>query len=348
MILSRVAASPPEGSSAGSPLSAETPHTPAVAVVIPAYHVASRIPGVVSRIPALVRWIYVVDDACPEGSGEKVRAASGDPRVQVVHHEKNQGVGAATITGFRRALGDGADIVVKVDGDGQMDPALLPGLIAPLLAGEADYVKGNRFWDLESLTAMPWVRLLGNSALSLLTKFSTGYWNIIDPTNGYLAIHREALRRLPLDKISRRYFFESDMLFRLYTVRAVVCDVAMPSRYGDEPSALQTGAVIPEFLYKHARNLFKRVFYAYFLRDFNIASVELVLGALLLFWGITFGSLAWIRGGVHGAPATAGTVMLAALPVILGVQFLLSFLQFDYRNVPTRPLSTTRLPAQRS
>jgi len=329
-------------SSTGDDIATPGPRTAAVAVVIPAYRVASRIPDVVSRIPALVRWIYVVDDACPEGSGEKLRAVAGDPRVQVVLHERNQGVGGATITGFRRALEDGADIVVKIDGDGQMDPAFLPELIAPLLKGEGDYAKGNRFWDLESLAAMPWGRLGGNSALSLVTKFSSGYWNMVDPTNGYVAIHREALRRLPLDKISRRYFFESDMLFRLYTVRAVVCDVAMPARYGDERSALRAGAVIPEFLYKHARNLAKRLFYGYFLRDFSIASVELVLGSLLLLWGISFGSLAWVRGAVHNEPASAGTVMLAALPVILGVQFLLSFLQFDYRNVPSQPLSARR------
>ncbi len=325
-----------------SRLPADAARTPAVAVVIPAYRVASRIADVVARVPAVVRWIYVVDDACPEGSGDRLRAGSADPRVQVIRHAANQGVGGATITGFRKALEDGADIVVKIDGDGQMDPGLLPELIAPLLAGEADYAKGNRFWDLESLASMPWVRLWGNSALSLLTKFSTGYWNIIDPTNGYVAIHREALRRLPLDKLGRRYFFESDLLFRLYTLRAVVCDVAMPARYGDEPSALRAGAVIPEFLGKHARNLAKRVFYGYFLRDFSIASIELVLGTLLLLWGTLFGSAAWALGAAHGQPATAGTVMLAALPVILGVQFLLSFLQFDYRNVPSRPLSARR------
>jgi glycosyltransferase involved in cell wall biosynthesis len=337
-----VAGQPQTPSRTRDDLTTQGPRAAAVAVVIPAFRVADRIADVVSRIPALVRWIYVVDDACPEGSGERVRSASTDPRVQVLRHETNQGVGGATITGFRRALEEGAEILVKIDGDGQMDPAFMPELIAPLLAGEADYAKGNRFWDFESVAAMPWVRLWGNSALSFVTKFSSGYWNVIDPTNGYVAIHREALRRLPLHKISRRYFFESDMLFRLYTVRAVVCDVAMPARYGDERSALRAGAAIPEFLYKHARNLVKRVFYGYFLRDFSIASVELLLGTLLLLWGIVFGTVAWARGAAQGQPATAGTVMIAALPVILGVQFLLGFLQFDYRNVPSRPLGARR------
>jgi dolichol-phosphate mannosyltransferase len=323
-------------------LETDSQRAPTVAVVIPAYRVATQLPGVVARVPPLVRRIYVVDDACPEHSGERVQATLTDPRVQVIFHEQNQGVGGATMTGFRKALDDGASVIVKIDGDGQMDPEFLPELIAPVLAGEADYAKGNRFWDLEGLAAMPWVRLWGNSALSLVTKFSTGYWNTIDPTNGYLAIHREALRRLPLDKISRRYFFESDMLFRLYTVRAVVCDVAMRARYGDEPSTLRAGAVIIEFLRKHARNLVKRVFYGYFLRDFSIASVELALGMLLLAWGTLFGSFAWVRGAVHGQAATAGTVMLAALPVILGIQFLLGFLQFDYQNVPRRPLAARR------
>jgi glycosyltransferase involved in cell wall biosynthesis len=331
---------------AASPLARSVEITHPVAVVVPAYRVAGSIADVVSRIPAFVRWIYVVDDACPERSGERLRAAVSDTRIQVLVHETNQGVGGASITGFRRALADGAEIVVKLDGDGQMDPAFLPELILPIQAGEADYAKGNRFWDIEGLSAMPWVRLWGNSVLSLVAKFSSGYWNLIDPTNGYVAIHREALRRLPLDKVSRRYFFESDLLFRLYTVRAVVCDVAMPARYGDERSALRAGAVIPEFLYKHSRNLAKRLFYAYFLRDFSIASVELGLGILLLLWGVLFGSVAWVRGAAHGEPATAGTVMLAALPVILGVQFLLGFLQFDYRRVGnTRPVhSSTTLP----
>jgi dolichol-phosphate mannosyltransferase len=313
-----------------------------VAAVVPAYRVADRVVAVVSAIPPVVSVVYVVDDACPDGSGARVREVVSDPRVHVIEHAANLGVGGATVTGFRQALADGADIVVKIDGDGQMSPGDIPLLLEPLLAGEADFAKGNRFWDLESLASMPWVRLAGNAALSFLTKFSTGYWNVFDPTNGFIALRREALARVPLDKLSRRYFFESDLLFRLYIARAVVRDVSMEARYGGETSSMTVARVIPEFLVKHVRNLVKRIFYSYFLRDFSIASVELLLGGLLLLGGAAFGAFAWARGSAHAEPATAGTVMLAGLPVILGVQLLVGFLQFDFQNVPRRPLSARR------
>jgi dolichol-phosphate mannosyltransferase len=315
------------------------PGTPRLAVVIPAYRVADRILPVIAAVPASVERIYVVDDACPDGSGDRVARAVHDPRVSVIRHESNQGVGGATASGLRQALADGADIVVKVDGDGQIDPTEIPRLVAPLLDREADVAKGNRFWDLESVSAMPQVRLAGNAALSFLTKFSTGYWNVFDPTNGFVAIRREALERLRLDRLSRRYFFESDLLFRLYLARAVVQDVSMPARYAGETSSLHAGAVIPEFLYKHSRNLLKRIVYCYFLRDFSVASLELVAGIAMLLWGAGFGFFAWARGAHSGQPATAGTVMLAGLPVILGVQLVLGFLQYDFLNVPRRPLS---------
>ena len=313
-----------------------------LAVVVPAFRVADRVVDVVAGIPPVASAIYVVDDACPDRSGARVREALHDSRVCVIEHDRNQGVGGATVTGFRRALADGADIVVKLDGDGQMSPADILCLVEPILAGEADFTKGNRFWDLEGLAAMPVVRVTGNAVLSFVTKFSTGYWNVFDPTNGFVAVHREALVRLPLEKVSRRYFFESDLLFRLYVARAVVQDVSLEARYAGETSGLRPFRVIPEFLYKHARNLVKRLFYSYFLRDFNIASLELLFGGWLLLWGAGFGTLAWVRSARQVQPATAGTVMLAGLPIILGVQLLVGFLQFDFQNVPRRPLSARR------
>jgi glycosyltransferase involved in cell wall biosynthesis len=294
---------------------------------------------VVSAIPPVVTAVYVVDDACPERSGARVRQSVRDPRVRVIDLAANQGVGGATVTGMRQALDDGADIVVKIDGDGQMRPGDIPRLLGPILAGEADFTKGNRFWELEGLATMPWVRLAGNAILSFLTKFSTGYWDVFDPTNGFIAVRREVLARIPLEKVSRGYFFESDLLFRLYIARAVVQDVSMEARYAGETSSLRVARVIFEFPFKHARNLLKRIFYSYFLRDFNIASVELVLGTLLLLGGAGFGAYAWGRGAAHAEPATAGTVMLAGLPIILGMQLLVGFLQFDFQNVPRRPLS---------
>jgi dolichol-phosphate mannosyltransferase len=307
-----------------------------IAVIVPCYRVKDQVERVLDGIGPECRRIYVVDDACPEGTGDWVEERCRDPRLRVLRHGTNQGVGAATLTGYRAALDDGAEILVKIDGDGQMDPSAIPPLVAPILEGEADYVKGNRFHSLEDLRGMPAVRLVGNSILSFLTKLSTGYWDLFDPTNGFTALDAGVARELPFDKLARRYFFESDLLFRLGTQRAVVRDVPMPARYGGEPSSLSVREVAGEFLWKNLRNFGKRIFYGYFLRDFNIASVELVLGALMLAFGTVVGVDHWVESGRTGRPATAGTVMLAALPVMIGVQLLLGFLGYDMQNVPSR------------
>ncbi|WP_298369897.1 glycosyltransferase family 2 protein [Azospirillum sp.] len=311
---------------------------PRIAVVIPSYRVCGHVLDVIARIGPEVASIYVVDDACPDGSGELVRRECHDPRVTVLTHGINQGVGAATLTGMRRATEEGATVVVKIDGDGQMDPALLPRIVRPILEGEADYAKGNRFHDLDRLREMPTVRLIGNAALSFFSKLSSGYWNVFDPTNGYVAIHGDVLMELPHDKIAHRYFFESDMLFRLNLARAVVVDVPMTARYRDETSNLRIGEEIPRFLVAHLRNLLKRLFYSYILRDVSIASIYLLLAFLLLPTGGLLGVAGWSWNAAHGVPATAGTVMLAGLPVILGVQFLVAFLAYDTGAVPQRPI----------
>jgi hypothetical protein len=238
------------------------------------------------------------------------------------------------MSGYRAALADTHDIVVKIDGDGQMDPADLPRLIHPIVIGQADYCKGNRFFDPEGLSAMPWVRLIGNGLLSLLSKLSTGYWQLFDPNNGYTAIHAHVLAKLPLHKISQRYFFESDMLFRLGLMRAVVLDIPMPARYGNEHSHLHEFKVAPEFLGKHVRNGIKRVLYQYYLRDMSLASIQLPAGLALMVFGIGFGAWHWVQSAVSATLASAGTVMLAALPLIVGVQLILSFLAADIASQP--------------
>ena len=311
----------------------------AVAVVIPSYKVTRHILGVIAGIGPEVARIYVVDDKCPDGSGAFVREHCRDPRVVVLEHEVNQGVGGAVMTGYRAAIADGARVMVKIDGDGQMDGSLIPNFIAPILAGEADYTKGNRFFNLERLGAMPPLRLFGNAVLSLMTKLSSGYWDLFDPTNGFTAIHADAARYLPFDKISKRYFFESDMLFRLNILGAVVADVPMDAVYGDEESNLKVSKVLPEFLGKHASRLVKRYVYLYLLRDFNIGSLYSILGALLCLAGLIFGGLHWVQSAATGAPASSGTVMVAALPVIIGIQFLIAFLHYDVSNVPREALS---------
>ena len=309
-----------------------------IAVAIPSYKVQNHVLDVIARMPPQVRRIYVIDDKCPNGSGELVRQQCSDPRVRVIFHEENQGVGGAVRTGYQAALDEGMDIVVKVDGDGQMDPALIPRFTRAIERGQADYTKGNRFPRPESLQGMPPVRLFGNAVLSFMAKLSTGYWTNMDPTNGYTAIHAHVLRQLPLHKLEQRYFFETDMLYRLNTVRAVVHDVPMDAVYADEQSSLRISKVLPEFLWKHCNRFARRYVYGYLLRDFNIGSLYSLVGVLLLLAGGLFGLGQWVHSNLSGQPATSGTVMLAALPVIVGIQFIIAFLHYDVSNVPTEPL----------
>ena len=312
--------------------------TPAVAVVIPCYRETAHVLDVLAAIGDEVHHVLVVDDACPDGTGRHVRAHCKDLRVEVLTHERNKGVGGATMTGYRRALELGADIIVKIDGDGQMDPAMIPILVRSLAAGEADYTKGNRFHQFFAVGSMPPVRATGNMFLSFLSKLSSGYWDIFDPTNGFTAIHARVARALPLDGISEGFFFESDMLFRLGLMRAVVRDIPMQARYGNETSAINIPRIIPEFLIKHTVNTWKRIWYAYFVREFSFASILLVLGVLMLVFGVAYGAYWWHDSTVTGVPATAGTVVLAALPIILGSQFLIAFINHDTRSVPRTPV----------
>ena len=309
-----------------------------IAVVIPCYRVCNQILDVIGKIGPEVSRIYVVDDYCPDGSGDLVQTRCDDSRVTVLRHGENQGVGGAVISGYRAAMADGMEIIVKVDGDGQMDPELIPDFVAPIAAGEADYAKGNRFFDLDDVRAMPKARFLGNAILSFLTKLSSGYWDLFDPVNGYTAIHADVGRHLPFEKMSTGFVFETEMLFRLNTLRAVVVDIPMSAKYGNEFSNLKVSRVAGELLVKHIRFLCKRIFYNYYLRDLSLASIELPLGLLLLFFGIVFGGYHWLESRGAGLPTSPGNVMLAAMPILVGIQLLLAFIGFDVASVPKRPI----------
>jgi len=310
-----------------------------LAVVIPCYRERAHILGVLSSIPTVVDTIICVDDGCPDNTGQLIEESNADPRVSVVFSEQNEGVGGATKRGFERALQHEADIVVKIDGDGQMDPEMLPRLVGPIISGQADYTKGNRFFSLENVASMPRYRVVGNVVLSFISKLSSGYWQIFDPNNGYTAIHSSVLRLIPMEKVSSGYFFESDMLFRLNTLRAVVVDIPMLAKYGSENSGIRLTKILPVFMTKHVANFAKRLFYGYFLRGFSVASIQWVLGPVLLIFGVSFGLYEWFSASAAGVAATAGTVMLAALPIIIGLQFILAALDFDVKNVPNIPIN---------
>lgn len=322
------------------------PTAPRVAVVIPSYKVRGHILQVLKRVGPEVDTIYVVDDCCPEQSGEFVRTNTTDPRVRVLRHEVNQGVGGAVLTGVAAAIDEGLDIVVKIDGDGQMDPSLLPLFVQPIADGIADVTKGNRFYNPDDVRSMPMVRLVGNAALSFLTKLSSGYWNVFDPTNGYIAWDTRLLAKLPRAKVDKRYFFESDMLFRAGLLRAKVLDVPMTAVYGDEVSGLNIRKILLPFLLRNLRNFFKRVLYNYFLRDFNVASLELVVGTALALFGLVYGTAHWGTGGAD--PASPGRVMLAAFPLLTGTILLVSVVNYDTQQTPREPISPRLRAARRS
>jgi len=298
-------------------------HSINIAVVIPSYRVKPFLKDVVLTTPDYVNDIIVVDDKCPD---ESYKVVEGMDRVHIVRHEVNQGVGGAMVSGYKKALELEADIVVKVDGDGQMDPNLMMPLLKPLIENRADYTKGNRFRDLDALKSMPSVRLFGNSVLSFLVKTASGYWTIMDPTNGYTAIYRFALQDLPLDSLDKRYFFESDMLINLNIVGAVTKDVPMPAQYGDEESSLSIKKVIMDFPLKLLKGFLKRIKLEYFIYNFNAGSLYLVIGVPLLLFGMIYA----ILGG--------NSEILVVLPVILSIQFLLQFLSIDMKAEPEKDL----------
>lgn len=308
-------------------------------VVIPAYKVSRHILPLIELIGPEVSKIIVVDDACPENSGSIVQQYCSDPRVEVLRHKANLGVGGATKTGIQAAIVSGATIIIKVDGDGQMDPGLIPKIVEPISLRKADYVKGNRFFSIEHINTMPNTRIIGNLILSFYSKLSSGYWNILDPNNGYIAINSEVAKNLPFDKISDRYFFESDMLFRLNLLRAKIVDMPMKSKYAFEVSNLKILPTIFEFSFKHLKNFLKRIVYTYFIRDLNLASLQLLFGLGLSILGFTVGAHGWWNAYRIGESTNTGTLILTAMSILSGLQLVLGFFSYDISNVPRETIS---------
>ena len=325
----------PESRPVRSENASAEPRPPLIVVVMPAYRSAARIGSVLAGMPPLVHRIVVVDDASPDDLARVVSAAA-DPRIVVLRHPMNRGVGGATRTGFAAAIELGADVVVKIDSDGQMDPERIPDLVAPILAGDADFTKGNRFHDLRFLRAMPPTRRLGNLGLSFLVKAASGYWSVFDPCNGFLALRAKHLRALRPEMLAERYFFEISLLCEAYSVRAVLRDVPMPPQYGDEVSSLSPAKSAFEFLPRLVARLVRRIGYTYFLHDFNLVSVFLCGGLPLLLFGVAWSAYHWYRSYATGVVATSGTVIIGALTIILGFQLLLQAVVLDVQSEPGR------------
>ena len=301
-------------------------------IVIPCFKVGGRLTDVLKLIPNYVRNIYVIDDACPFNDLFSQCEKSMLDNIIYIRNEINLGVGGATLAGMVDAFKNNADCVIKVDGDGQMDLNLLENFIFPIKSNIADYVKGNRFYSLNSIKLMPVNRILLNSVVTILSKFSSGYWNVLDPTNGYIAIKRDVFYSLSINKIDKRYFFESDLLFHLNLAGAVVQDVNTKSIYGNEKSNIKFFKNLYLFLMKYTKNFFTRVIITYFIKDFNIGGLYFILSILLNFIGITLGFIFWYKSYTYDVPSSSGSVMIVGLLLIFGLQFAISFLSIDYSN----------------
>jgi dolichol-phosphate mannosyltransferase len=307
---------------------------PRVFVVIPAYCAEKSINNVIDTIPGWISKIIVIDDCSTDQTVQLLNSVMND-RLILVQHEKNLGVGGAMISGYREAHRLGADIIVKMDSDGQMDPQYLEQLVAPIINHQADYVKGNRFLHTVELRKMPLIRRIGNIALSFLTKFASGYWNIFDPTNGYTAISSRLVSLINFNNIANGYFFEISLLCELGILKAVARDTYIPAIYNSETSHLSEWKSAYDFFINLISKSIRRITIQYFIRDFNAVTLFLITGLVCLIFSLLWGTTFWIRSAQIGTPATTGTVMIAVIPLILGFQFCLQAIVMDVNNTPS-------------
>lgn len=306
-----------------------------IAAVVPAYKEALMITQVIDTMPDYVDHIVIVDDHSPDNTSEVV-AQSTDPRVTLIRHEVNQGVGGAVITAHQKAMELGADVNVVMAGDAQMDPAYLPDLLDKVTDGGYGFAKANRFYSPESFAGMPKYRVFGNIVLSFMTKAASGYWNLFDPQNGYTAIRTSVLKRVPLERVAKRYSFENDLLIHLNILNTSAVDVPIPAVYGEEVSSIKLSKVVPELLNLLFVGGAKRFWYRYVLWSFSPIALLAFFGGLFMFIGVALGIWMIVQIAITGM-ATAATVMLVGLPILVGTQMLISGLQLDIQNSPDHP-----------
>jgi glycosyltransferase involved in cell wall biosynthesis len=302
-----------------------------VAVVVPAYDEEELVATTIQGVPPFVDRIIVVDDASRDGTAAAAREA-GDGRVEVVTHERNSGVGAAIVTGYRRAVAEGLDVAVVMAADNQMEPADLERIALPVVRGEVDYAKANRLITGEAWKVIPRSRYLGNAVLSLLTKIASGYWHVADSQSGYTAASREILEQLDLDRIYRGYGFPNDMLVHLNVWNARVRDVPSRPIYNvGERSGIKIRKVIPRISWLLLKGFFWRLREKYVIRDFHPLVFFYVLGFLMTLLGLGLG-IAEVVLRIMGNAVSVGTVVLVALLLIFGSQFTLFAMWFDMES----------------
>lgn len=303
-----------------------------IATVVPAHREEALVGETIRGMPDFVDRIIVVDDASPD-STSAAAAAVGDPRVELIRLEENQGVGGAIITGHRRALELGSDINVVMAGDNQMDPAGMPLLLDPIIDDGYGYTKGNRFFSPTSMEGMPAHRVVGNMGLTFLNKAASGYWNLVDPQNGYTAITRESLARIPLDRVSKRYEFENDLLIWLNIANVRARDVNIAARYGAEVSSVQLRSFVPRVTGLLFRGFWRRMWLKHMLWSFSPIALMFFAGLASLFFGLAVGI--WVTTvAIGGQSPTAGTTVLAVVPFFCGFILLVQALVLDIQATP--------------
>lgn len=301
-----------------------------VAVVVPAYNEERHIGQVVTTMPDYVDHVIVIDDASTDATSATARA-TGDPRLQLIVHESNTGVGGAVVDGHRRAIELGVDIVCIMAGDGQTDPQYLQSLVDPVVDGRCDMAKANRFFSSRSFSGMPRHRVFGNVVLSFVNKLASGYWHVFDPQNGYLAVRREVLEAIPLDRIASGYSLENDFLINLNIVGARVADVPVPALYADERSTIKLRREIPALLSLLTGGFIRRIFRKYVLWSFSPVALFLLTGFFLIVTGLAVG--VWVVVHTLGEPvATTGSVLLSVGPLLVGVNLVVSGLVLDIQE----------------
>ncbi|HEV8248563.1 MAG TPA: glycosyltransferase family 2 protein, partial [Gaiellaceae bacterium] len=302
-------------------------HGKSVAVVIPAYDEERLIEATLAGVPDFVDRVYVVDDASSDKTAERALAV-GDPRVDVVRHERNQGVGAAILTGYRRARDDRVDVTAVMAADNQMDPADLESLVVPVARGEVDYAKANRLFTGQAWELIPRTRYLGNAVLSMLTKIASGYWHVADSQSGYTAIGLGMLEELDLDRIYRGYGFPNDMLVHLNVWNARVRDFPSRPIYGvGERSGIRFRHVVPRISWLLLRRFWWRLGQKYVIRDFHPLVFFYTAGFVTWLLGIAIAVFAIVRH-FAGPHPNAAIAILIALMLTFGVLFTLFAMWF--------------------
>lgn len=300
-----------------------------IGIVIPYYNDAGHIKTVVQKLPDFIDTIMIVDDRSQEPL-----PVIQSKKVFTHRNEENSGVGGATITGWEKIAGHRPDIVVKMDADDQMDPRYLTDLLDPIIDNRAEFTKGNRFQDFQSLKKMPFLRRLGNLGLSFLCKMATGYWNNFDPTNGFFAIRTSLIEKLNKKRLHPRFFFETSLMAELYFHNARIMDVPMGAIYNDEKSSLKIGRELFKYPFRLFKIFIRRIILTYYFYDFNMASLYMLMGIPLFLFGVIYGLQVWHTNAVKNILTPTGTIMIITLSIILGFQLILQAIQIDIEKSP--------------